>query len=58
MRKAFQAMMADKAFNEAMAKREIMLFGADGEEMDGVTRQVMQTPVPVLELTKALLKQK
>jgi tripartite-type tricarboxylate transporter receptor subunit TctC len=58
LRKAFQAMMADKAFNESMAKRELMVFAATGEEMDKVTQHVMQTPKVVLELTKALLKQK
>ena len=58
LRTAFQAMMADPAFIDAMAKRDIMVFSATGEEMDEVTREVMKTPKPVLELTKALLKQK
>ena len=55
LRKSFETMMADKAFNDAMAKRDLMVFAATGEEMDKVTQQVMQTPKPVLDLTKALL---
>lgn len=57
LRTAFQKMVKDPAFLDAMKKREIPIFGATGEEMDEVTKLVMKTPPKTLELTKALLKQ-
>jgi tripartite-type tricarboxylate transporter receptor subunit TctC len=57
LRSAFQKMVNDPVFIEAMKKREIPIFGATGEEMDEITKEVMKTPPKVLEMTKALLKQ-
>ncbi|MDB5650308.1 MAG: extra-cytoplasmic solute receptor, partial [Hyphomicrobiales bacterium] len=57
LRKAFQQMVNDPAFIELQKSREIPIFGATGEEMDDVTREVMKTPKATLDLTKALLKQ-
>jgi tripartite-type tricarboxylate transporter receptor subunit TctC len=57
LRTAFQKMVNDPVFIEAMKGREIPIFGATGEEMDDVTREVMKTPKATLELTKGLLKQ-
>ncbi|MDB5546249.1 MAG: extra-cytoplasmic solute receptor [Hyphomicrobiales bacterium] len=57
LRAAFQKMVNDPVFIEGMKKREIPIFGATGEEMDDITKEVMKTPPKVLEMTKALLKQ-
>lgn len=57
LRSAFQAMLADRGFNEVMKAREIPIFGATGEEMDAVTQEVMKTPQDTLDKVKALLKQ-
>jgi tripartite-type tricarboxylate transporter receptor subunit TctC len=57
LRTAFQKMVNDPVFIESMKKREIPIFGASGEEMDDITKEVMKTPPKVLEMTKALLKQ-
>ncbi|MDB5510118.1 MAG: extra-cytoplasmic solute receptor [Hyphomicrobiales bacterium] len=56
LRTAFQKMVNDPAFLDAMKKRDVPIFGATGEEMDDVTREVMKTPQTVLDATKALLK--
>ncbi len=56
MRTAFQKMVNDPVFVEAMKKREIPIFGASGEEMDEITKEVMKTPASVLEQMKSLLK--
>jgi tripartite-type tricarboxylate transporter receptor subunit TctC len=56
LRVAFQKMVSDPAFIEANKKREIPIFGATGEEMDEITREVMKTPPKTLELTKSLMK--
>lgn len=56
LRAAFQKMVNDPAFLDAMKKRDVPIFGATGEEMDEVTREVMKTPQSTLDATKALLK--
>lgn len=57
LRTAFQKMIKDPEFLAAMQKREVPIFGATGEEMDQITRDVMRTPKNVLDITKALMKQ-
>lgn len=57
LRAAFQKMIKDPEFLAAMQKREVPIFGATGEEMDEITRDVMRTPKNVLDITKALMKQ-
>lgn len=56
LRTAFQDMLQDPAFLDAMKKRDIPIFGAKGEELDDVTREVMRTPPKTLELAKGLMK--
>jgi tripartite-type tricarboxylate transporter receptor subunit TctC len=56
LRQAFQAMISDPTFLEVMAKRDVPIFSATGEEMDAVTLEVMKTPKRTLALTKALLE--
>ncbi|MDB5651574.1 MAG: hypothetical protein JWL62_3094 [Hyphomicrobiales bacterium] len=56
LRKAFQDMLQDPALLEAMKTRDIPIFGAKGEELDDVTREVMHTPQKTLELAKGLMK--
>jgi tripartite-type tricarboxylate transporter receptor subunit TctC len=56
LRAVFQKMVSDPAFIESNKKREIPIFGATGEEMDEITREVMKTPPKTLELTKSLMK--
>jgi len=56
LKKAFQAMVTDPAFIEAMNKRNVPIFPATGEEMDEVTREVVKTPRRTLDLIKELLK--
>ena len=57
LRTAFQTMLKDAAFQETAKKRDIPIFGATGEELDDITRDVMKTPQGVLDITKALMKQ-
>jgi tripartite-type tricarboxylate transporter receptor subunit TctC len=57
LRASFQTMLKDPAFLDAAKKRDIPIFGATGEELDDITRDVMKTPQAVLDITKALMKQ-
>lgn len=57
LRAAFQKMVNDPAFLDQMKARQIPIFGATGEEMDEITKEVMKTPPEVLAMTKALMKQ-
>ncbi|MDB5649111.1 MAG: extra-cytoplasmic solute receptor, partial [Hyphomicrobiales bacterium] len=57
LRKAFQDMVKDPEFIAELAKHEIPIYGATGEELDDITREVMKTPKPVLEKLKELTKQ-
>lgn len=56
LRKSFQTMVNDPAFTEPLKKREVPIYGATGEEMDDVTREVMKTPKDILEKLKDLTK--
>ena len=57
LRASFQTMLKDPGFLDAAKKRDIPIFGATGEELDDITRDVMKTPQAVLDITKALMKQ-
>jgi tripartite-type tricarboxylate transporter receptor subunit TctC len=57
LRASFQTMLKDPGFLDAAKKRDIPVFGATGEELDDITRDVMKTPQAVLDITKALMKQ-
>ncbi len=57
LRSAFQTMLKDPGFLDMAKKRDIPIFGATGEELDDITRDVMKTPQSVLDITKALMKQ-
>jgi tripartite-type tricarboxylate transporter receptor subunit TctC len=56
LRKAFHDMVNDPELIALLEKRQTPISGADGEELDEITRKVMKTPQPVLEALKVLLK--
>lgn len=56
LRKAFNAMMKDKAFLEEMEKRKTLIDHMDGEEIDRITRQILGFPKAIIDQTSALMK--
>ena len=54
LRKAFNDMVADPAFLEAMAKRNIMIEPLTGEQVDKLSRETLETPKPILKLVQEL----
>ncbi len=56
LRKAFQAMVTDPAFIADMQKRAIELGPAPGAEIDGIVREVMKTPKPVLASINSIVQ--
>jgi tripartite-type tricarboxylate transporter receptor subunit TctC len=57
LRVAFQDMLKDPEFLAAIAKRNLMLDPARGEEMDAINTQTMSLPNPVVEALRKLLKE-
>ena len=55
LRKAFNAMMADVAFLDAMQKRNVMLEPLTGEQVDKISNETLQTPPAVLALVQKLV---
>jgi tripartite-type tricarboxylate transporter receptor subunit TctC len=55
LRTAFQSMLKDPEFIAAAAKRNIMLDGARGEELDAVNAQTMALPAPTIAALRKLL---
>ena len=55
LRKAFNAMMADPAFLDAMKKRNVMLEPLTGEQVDKISNETLQTPPAVLALVQKLV---
>jgi tripartite-type tricarboxylate transporter receptor subunit TctC len=49
LRAAFQAMLRDPEFLAACEKRNLMIEGATGEEIDGIIRDTLQLPQAVAE---------
>ena len=49
LRAAFQAMLKDPDFLAACEKRNLMIDGATGEEIDKIAREMLQLPVDVVE---------
>jgi tripartite-type tricarboxylate transporter receptor subunit TctC len=49
LRSAFQAMLGDPAFLAACEKRNLMIDGATGEEIDQIVRETLQLPPVVAE---------
>jgi len=49
LRSAFQAMLNDPAFREACEKRNLMIDGATGEEIDDIVRETLRLPPAVAE---------
>jgi tripartite-type tricarboxylate transporter receptor subunit TctC len=49
LRTAFQAMLADPAFLAACEKRNLMVDGAAGEEVDRIVRDTLRLPQTVAE---------
>jgi tripartite-type tricarboxylate transporter receptor subunit TctC len=56
LRTAFQAMVKDPQFLDAVTKRKIMVDPATGERMDEVTRNTMKLPKEVVEALRRLMK--
>jgi tripartite-type tricarboxylate transporter receptor subunit TctC len=56
LRKAFNAMLADKGFLEEMEKRKTLIDHMDGEEIDRITRQILAFPKSIIDQTSALMK--
>lgn len=46
---AFQAMLKDPEFIEAVEKRNLMIDSATGEELDQIVRDTLQLPQAVAE---------
>ena len=57
LRTAFQGMVKDPEFLAAIAKRNLMLDPAKGEEMDAINVQTMNLPKPIVEALRKLLKE-
>lgn len=57
LRKAFQDMVNDPAFREAMAKRSITIEPLTGDELDQIAQDTLKMPKDVLKLTQELVKQ-
>lgn len=55
LRKAFNAMVADPVFIEAMKKRNVMLEPMTGEQVDKISNETLQTPPAVLSLIQKLV---
>ena len=55
LRKAFNAMVADPAFLDAMKKRNITIEPMTGEQVDEISNQTLKTPPNVLADVKKLL---
>jgi len=49
LRSAFQAMLNDPAFLAACQKRNLMVEGAAGEEIDQIVRETLRLPQAVAE---------
>jgi tripartite-type tricarboxylate transporter receptor subunit TctC len=49
LRSAFQAMLADPAFLAACEKRNLMIDGAAGEEIDEIVRETLRLPKDVAD---------
>lgn len=49
LRSAFQAMLRDPEFLATCEKRNLMIEGAAGEEIDGIVRETLRLPQPVAE---------
>jgi tripartite-type tricarboxylate transporter receptor subunit TctC len=58
LRKAFNAMMADAGFVEAMKKRNIILEPLTGEQVDKISSDTLRTPPNVLALVQKLVTTK
>jgi len=57
LRTAFQSMLKDPEFIAAAAKRNIMIDGAPGEELDAVNAQTMALPVATVAALRKLLRE-
>ena len=55
LRKAFSDMLADRAFLDAMTKRNVIIEPLTGEQVDRISKDTLETPKRVLELVKALV---
>jgi tripartite-type tricarboxylate transporter receptor subunit TctC len=56
LRAAFQAMLSDPAFIEACEKRNLMVDGATGEEIDQIVRDTLQLPHAVAEKISQMMQ--
>ncbi len=56
LRTAFQAMLSDPAFIEACEKRNLMVDGATGEEIDQIVRDTLQLPHAVAEKISQMMQ--
>lgn len=58
LRKAFDTMMADAGFLDAMKKRNVMLEPLTGEQVDKISNDTLETPKDVLALVQKLVNVK
>ena len=55
LRKAFDDMVADPAFLDAMAKRNVIVESLPGEQVDKISKDTLDTPKSVLKLVQELV---
>ena len=56
LRSAFAAMLEDADFLAACGKRNLMVDGAPGEEIDAIVRATLRLPLPVAEKIGAMMQ--
>jgi tripartite-type tricarboxylate transporter receptor subunit TctC len=56
LRSAFQAMLRDPDFLAACEKRNLMIDGASGEEIDGIVRETLQLPQALADKIGQMMK--
>ena len=54
LRKAFNDMVADRAFLDVMTKRNVIIEPLTGEQVDKISKDTLETPKRVLDLVKEL----
>ena len=55
LRKAFNDMVADAAFQDAVSKRNIVIESLTGEQVDRISKDTLDTPKAVLDLVQAMV---